>query len=64
MKLTLELNRNDFNPYDYNLFEKGMRQLKNCEVLFPAREYLDISNQVYIFIGKDKHYLKQHESKN
>jgi len=56
--ITLELNRNDFIPEYFNRYEKGYIRISRA-ILKPEIDKLyDIADIVYIYLGQDKHFLK------
>jgi len=57
--LVLELHRLDFEPKEWELYDKGIKSL-NYSMLKPKyQELYRLSNEVYIILGRDKHYLKK-----
>lgn len=57
--LVLELHRLDFEPNEWELYDKGIKFL-NYSMLKPKyKELYRLSNEVYIILGRDKHYFKK-----
>jgi len=58
-KLILELERLDFIQSEWVLYDKGIKSLKR-EMLKPIETLkYDYADEVYVCLGKDKHYLKK-----
>lgn len=57
--MVLILERIDFIPPEWELYDKGIKSLSR-EMLKPvAKVRYDMADEVYIVLGKDKHYLKE-----
>jgi len=58
MKVILELERTDFIPTEWALYDKGIKSLNSTMLKKDVSFRFNICNEAYIYIGKDKHYLK------
>lgn len=58
-RLIYEAERTDFIPTEWELYDKGIKSL-NRTMLTPENQLrFNYSDECYILLGKDKHYLKR-----
>ena len=57
--LVLELHRWDFEPKEWELYDKGIKSLNYSMLKSQNKELYKLSNEVYVVLGRDKHYLKR-----
>ena len=57
--VTVELFRSDFIASDWELYDKGIKSLSSSMLRTLAKIKYDHGDEVYIYLGKDKHYLKR-----
>ena len=57
--LVLELHRLDFEPKEWELYDKGIKSLNYSMLKSQNKELYKLSNEVYVVLGRDKHYLKR-----
>jgi hypothetical protein len=58
-KLILELVRTDFIPSEWTLYDKGIKFLSKVMLKKDQQFQFNRADEVYVILGKDKHYLKR-----
>jgi hypothetical protein len=56
--VTLELTRHDFIPGYFEHYEKGYMMVKPHHLKYEVYKVFLIADIVYIYLGQDKHFLK------
>lgn len=57
-RLVFEVERLDFIPSEWELYQKGYKSINNIMLTPPNQIKMAYCDEAYIILGKDKHKLK------